>query len=510
MIARAYTVAFQGVDARLIEVQCSLAPGIPAFNMVGLPDKAVSESKERVRAAITSMGLALPAKRITINLSPADIPKEGSHFDLPIALSLLAAMDIFPKDEAAQQICLGELSLDGNLVPVVGALPAAIAAAESNFGLICPKLCGPEAAWVAAVKVIAPESLLATVNHFSGKTILPVSEPGEVLTDLSVRDLRDVKGQEKAKRALEIAAAGRHHFFMIGEPGAGKSMLAARLPGVLPPLDPSEALETSMIHSLAGLLKEGGISKNRPFRSPHHTASMAAIVGGGRNAQPGEISLAHNGVLFLDEFPEFARAVLETLRQPIETGDVVVARANAHVRYPSRFMLLAAANPCRCGYLTDPEKACARVPLCGDEYLGRISGPLMDRFDIKVELPPVEVSDLSLPSASEGTAEVAARVAAARGLQKARFAEHDGVYTNSDAEGALLEQVAEPTTEGRKLLNEMAQHFRMSARAYHRILRVSRTIADLEGETIVQRHHIAESVGYRFYRESVTGRAKLG
>ncbi len=510
MIARAYTVAFQGVEAKLIEVQCSLAPGIPAFNMVGLPNKAVSESKERVRAAITSMGLALPAKRITINLSPADLLKEGSHFDLPIAMSLLAAMDIIPKDEAARQVCLGELSLDGTLVPVVGALPAAMAAAEADFGLVCPKNCGPEAAWVGATQVTAPNSLLDLVNHFNGRKVLAPSEPGEVHTEDFTRDLRDVKGQEKAKRAMEIAAAGRHHFFMIGEPGAGKSMLAARMPGILPPLDPVEALETSMIHSLAGMLKEGGISRTRPFRTPHHTASMAAIVGGGRNAKPGEISLAHNGVLFLDEFPEFARSVLETLRQPVETGDVVVARANAHVRYPCKFMLLAAANPCKCGFLTDPERACARVPLCGDEYLGRISGPLMDRFDIKVEIPPVEVSDLSQPPAAEGSAEVAVRVSQAREIQRERFAKYDGMSTNSDAEGALLEAIAEPTTEGRKLLGEMAQHFRMSARAYHRILRVSRTIADLEGERIVQRHHIAESVSYRFYRESASGRAKLG
>ena len=510
MIARAYTVAFLGVEARLIEVQCALSPGIPAFNLVGLPDKAVSEAKERVRAAITSMGLALPAKRITINLSPADIPKEGSHFDLPIAISLLGAMDIIPKEEVSRQVSLGELSLDGKLVPVLGALPAAMAAAEADFGLICPKSCGPEAAWVGAVQVTAPESLLALVNHFNGRSVLEAAEPGEVHNETSSRDLRDVKGQEKAKRAMEIAAAGRHHFFMVGEPGAGKSMLAARMPGILPPLDPTEALETSMIHSLAGLLEEGGISRARPFRTPHHTASMAAIVGGGRNAKPGEISLAHNGVLFMDEFPEFARPVLETLRQPVETGDVVIARANAHVRYPCRFMLLAAANPCKCGFLTDPERACARVPLCGDEYLGRISGPLMDRFDIKVEIPPVDVADLSLPPTTEGSADVALRVAGAREIQRIRFEEHDGISTNSDAEGVLLETIADPTAEGRKLLNDMAQHFRMSARAYHRILRVSRTIADLEGEDIVQRHHIAESVGYRFYRESASGRAKLG
>ncbi|MHA1127546.1 MAG: YifB family Mg chelatase-like AAA ATPase [Alphaproteobacteria bacterium] len=508
MIARAYTVAFQGVDARLIEVQCALAPGIPAFSLVGLPDKAVSEAKERVRAAITAMGLALPAKRITINLSPANLPKEGSHFDLPIAMSLLAAMDIIPKEEVAQQVSLGELSLDGALVAVVGALPAAMAAAEADYGLICPKSCGAEAAWVGSVKVIAPESLLALVNHFNGRNVLTTAEPGEVLTDASDRDLRDVKGQEKAKRAMEIAAAGRHHFFMIGEPGAGKSMLAARMPTILPPLDPAEALETSMIHSLAGLLEEGGISRTRPFRTPHHTASMAAIVGGGRNAKPGEISLAHNGVLFLDEFPEFARAVLETLRQPIETGDVVVARANAHVRYPSRFMLLAAANPCKCGFLTDPERACARVPMCGDEYLGRISGPLMDRFDIKVEIPPVQVSDLSLPPATEGSAEVAARVAAARDIQRNRFSDTASCTTNSDAEGGLLDEISDPTPEGKRLLNDMAQYYRMSARGYHRILRVSRTIADLAAESQVQRHHIAEAVSYRFYRDNTVKQAK--
>lgn len=498
MVARAYTVAFQGVDARLIEVQCALASGIPAFNLVGLPDKAVSESKERVRAAITAMGLALPAKRITINLSPADMQKEGSHFDLPIAMSLLAAMEVLPKEEVAQHVAMGELSLDGTLVPVLGALPAAIAAAESELGLVCPESCGAEAAWVCAVKVIAPDSLLSLINHFNNRKILAPAEPGEVTSDPMAKDLRDVKGQEKAKRAMEIAAAGRHHFFMVGEPGAGKSMLAARLPGILPPLDPNEALETSMIHSLAGLLTEGGISRARPFRTPHHTASMAAIVGGGRNAKPGEISLAHNGVLFLDEFPEFSRTVLETLRQPIETGDVVVARANAHVRYPCKFMLVTAANPCRCGFLTDPERACARVPMCGDDYLGRISGPLMDRFDLKVEVPPVHVSDLSLPPPKEGSADVAARVAVARDIQRARFAEHPGMTTNSDAEGELLQEIAEPTTEGRKLLGDLAEFHKMSARSYHRILRVSRTIADLSGEPIVQKKHIAEAASYRF------------
>jgi magnesium chelatase family protein len=497
MVARAYTVAFQGVEARLVEVQCAIAAGLPAFNLVGLPDKAVSEAKERVRAAMIAMGLALPAKRITVNLSPADLPKEGSHFDLPIALALLAAMDVLPRDEVAAQVALGELSLDGSLIPVIGALPAALAAAEADCGLICPAACGAEAAWVGAVEVIAPASLLALVNHFAGRAALTPAKPGTAADPAPTRDFAEVKGQEKAKRALEIAAAGRHHLLMVGPPGSGKSMLAARIPGILPPLEPAEALETSMIHSLAGLLDEGGISRTRPFRTPHHTASMAAIVGGGRGAKPGEISLAHHGVLFLDEFPEFPRPVLETLRQPIETGDVVVARANAHVRYPCRFMLVAAANPCRCGHLADPARACARVPDCGADYLGRISGPLMDRFDLRVEVPPVGLDDLAAPGAGEPSAVIAERVARARSVQRTRFAGHPEVAVNADAEGELLEAIACLNETATKLVVEIAQRFRLSARAYHRVLRVARTIADLEGSDAVEKPHVAEAAGYR-------------
>ncbi len=362
MVATSYTVAFEGVEARLVEVQCAVTPGIPSFAIVGLADKAVSEARERVRAALTTMSIALPSKRITVNLSPADLPKEGSHFDLPIAVALLAALEIIPHEDASRTVALGELSLDGTLVPVIGALPAAMTAAQHERMLLCPSACGAEAAWVGSAEVIGARSLSEVIRHYTGAQTLSPSEPGEVQRDPSVRDLRDVKGQERAKRALEIAAAGRHHLMMVGSPGSGKSMLAARMPGILPPLSPAEALETSMIHSLSGLIEEGGISRMRPFREPHHTASMAAIVGGGRGAKPGEISLAHNGVLFMDEFPEFPRAVLETLRQPIETGEVVVARANAHIRYPCRFLLIAAANPCKCGYLSDPARACARVP----------------------------------------------------------------------------------------------------------------------------------------------------
>ena len=497
MVALAYTVAFEGIEARLVEVQCAVTPGIPAFSIVGLPDKAVSEARERVRAALTAMAIALPSKRITVNLSPADLPKEGSHFDLPIALALLAALDIIPHDDAAQTVALGELSLDGTLVPVVGALPAAMAAAQEDRTLLCPQACGAEAAWVGAVKVIAPRTLADMVRHFTGQSVLQPSEPGEVLGQSGTRDLSEVKGQERAKRALEIAAAGRHHLLLVGSPGSGKSMLAARIPGILPPLTPVEALETSMIHSLSGLLDEGGINRERPFREPHHTASMAAIVGGGRSAKPGEISLAHNGVLFMDEFPEFPRTVLETLRQPIETGEVVVARANAHVRYPCRFMLVAAANPCKCGYLSDPARACTRAPICGEDYMGRISGPLMDRFDLRVEVPPVAFTDLDLPETGESSGEVASRVDQARRAQSARFADHPVARVNADMEGHLLDEMARPDDEGRALLVKVAERFGLSARGYHRVLRVARTIADLEGAQDVRKPHVAEAVSYR-------------
>jgi magnesium chelatase family protein len=497
MVALAYTVAFEGVEARLVEVQCAIAPGMPSFAVVGLPDKAVSEARERVRAALSEMAIALPSKRITVNLSPADLPKEGSHFDLPIALALLAAIGLLPPEEVARTVALGELSLGGALVPVIGALPAAMAAAAEERRLLCPRASGPEAAWVGSVEVIGAASLAEVIRHFTGDAPIAPSKPGEVAREPFARDLRDVKGQERAKRALEIAAAGRHHLILVGSPGSGKSMLAARLPGILPPLAPAEALETSMIHSVAGLLSEGGISRARPFREPHHTASMAAIVGGGRGAKPGEISLAHNGVLFMDEFPEFPKAVLETLRQPVETGEVMVARANAHVRYPCRFMLVAAANPCRCGHLADAARACAKVPLCGEDYLGRISGPLMDRFDLRVEVPPVSFQDLDLPASGESSAEVGERVARARTVQARRYKGHGSARLNADAEGRLLEETAEPCPDGRDLLGKAATRLGLSARGYHRVLRVARTIADLDGSERVRRPHVAEAVGYR-------------
>lgn len=505
MVTRAYTVAFEGIDARIVEVQCAVSAGLPSFSVVGLPNKAVSEARDRVRAALTSMGIALPSKRITVNLSPADLPKDGSHFDLPIAVALLAALDVLPKDEIERTVALGELSLDGSLVAVAGALPAAMAAAEDDRTLLCPKACGAEAAWVGATQVLAPASLAEAIRHYSGQLPLSPAEPGNVTgTESGCRDLRDVKGQERAKRALEIAAAGRHHMLMIGPPGSGKSMLASCIPGILPPLAPAEALETSMIHSLSGLLDEGGISRTRPFQEPHHTASMAAIVGGGKGAKPGEISLAHNGVLFLDEFPEFARPVLETLRQPIETGDVVVARANAHVRYPCKFMLVAAANPCRCGYMADPARACAQVPQCGEDYLGRISGPLMDRFDLRIDVPPVAYTDLDLPVSGASSADVKARVVVARDVQAQRYEGQAKVRLNADAGGDLLSDVATPDAEGRAFLVKVADRFGLSARGYHRVLRVARTIADLAGSDAVQKPHVAEAVSFRLMMAAET------
>src|SRR6056297_503253 len=498
MVSVAYTVAFEGVEARMVEVQCAVSPGLPAFSIVGLPDKAVSEARDRVRSALSAMSIALPSKRITVNLSPADLPKEGSHFDLPIALALLAALDILPKDDIEGTVSLGELSLDGTLVQVAGALPAALTAAQEARTLVCPRPCGAEAAWVGAAEVIAPGSLDEAIRHFTGQSVLPPSEPGEVAPIRSgTTDLSDVRGQERAKRALEIAAAGRHHLLMIGTPRSGKSMLAARLPGILPPLTAAEALETSMIHSLSGLLDEGGISRARPFREPHHTASMAAIVGGGKGAKPGEISLAHNGVLFMDEFPEYPRTVLETLRQPVETGEVMVARANAHVKYPCRFMLVAAANPCKCGHLPDPARAYARAPQCGEDYMGRISGPLMDRFDLRVEVPPVAFTDLDLPPSGDTSSQVAARVATARAVQQARFEGRPDMRLNADAEGEALEEIATPDAEGRALLTRVADRFGLTARGYHRVLRVARTIADLDGDAAVRHPHVAEAVSFR-------------
>lgn len=496
-MAIAYTVAFEGVEARLVEVQCSVAPGMPGFGIVGLPDKAVSEARERVRAAFAHLSIALPSRRITVNLSPADLPKEGSHFDLPIALAVLAALEILPADAVGQVVALGELALDGRLAPIAGALPAAMAAAEDDRALLVPRACGPEAAWVDAVPVFAPGSLREAIDHLTDRAPLARAAAGEVESGSDYEDLADVKGQEQARRAIEIAAAGRHHLLMVGPPGATKTMLAKRLPGILPPLTPQEALETSVIRSVAGLLKSGGISRAAPFCQPHHTASMPAIVGGGRNAGPGQISLAHNGVLFLDELPEFERRVIDALREPIETGEVHVSRANAHVCYPARFLLVAAANPCRCGNLADAAQACARAPICGADYMGRISGPMLDRFDLRMEVPQITLEEMQMPGRGESSACVAERVAAAREVQTRRFQDHPKVRVNAEASGRLLEEIAPLDSECRELLGRAASHFGLTPRGYHRILRVARTIADLDGAPDIGRPHLSEALSIR-------------
>ncbi|MBI1302109.1 MAG: YifB family Mg chelatase-like AAA ATPase [Alphaproteobacteria bacterium] len=502
MVARVNTVSFQGIEVKPVDVQVQISNGLPAFNIVGLPDKAVAESKERVRAALHALGISLPPKRLTVNMAPADLSKEGSHFDLPIALAVLGAMGVVPKEELAEFVVLGELSLDATIRPVSGVLPAAMHANEKSRNLICPKECGGEAAWAGEVSIIAPADLLQLINHIKGTQVL--SQPETRLANdnkIHIPDLADVKGQESAKRALEIAAAGGHNLLMVGPPGSGKSMLASCLPGILPDLSPKEALELSMIHSLAGVLPEGGLIRNRPFRSPHHSASQPALIGGGQKVKPGEISLAHHGVLFLDELPEFSRATLESLRQPLETGDALVARANAHIRYPARFQLIAAMNPCRCGYLGDPDLECTKAPRCGADYQSKISGPLMDRIDIHVDVPPVKVSDLQDAQKGESSETVAARVKHARNLQEKRYKAMNMVapsMVNANADGEILASVTGMDEDTRNLLNRAVEQAKLSARGYYRILRVARTIADLNGGAEkLSKNDVSEAISYR-------------
>ncbi len=496
MTALVSTVAYLGLEPRAVEVQVQLIPGLPAFQVVGLADKAVAESRERVRGAVAAMGLALPPKRIVVNMSPADIPKEGSHFDLAVALGLLAAMGIVDAEALSDYVVVGELGLDARIAPSPGVLLAALHAAEVGKGLICPAAQGSEAAWSGGVEVLAAPDLLSLLGHLKGQGLLSPPAPGEVEDAARGPDLKQVKGQETAKRALEIAAAGGHNLLFVGPPGSGKSLMAACLPGILPPLDPAEALEVSMVQSVAGTLAGGRLTRTRPFRSPHHSASMAALTGGGLKVKPGEVSLAHLGVLFLDELPEFNRAVLDSLRQPLETGTVSVARANAHVTFPARVQLIAAMNPCRCGHLGDAALACARAPRCAADYQAKVSGPLLDRIDLHIEVQPVSAADLVLPPPAEGSAEVGARVAAARAVQTARYA-GEGARTNAEADGALLDRVATPDEAGRRLLAQAAEAMRLSARGYSRILRVARTIADLAGAETVARLHVAEALSYR-------------
>jgi magnesium chelatase family protein len=503
MVSRVRTVAFQGIDAVPVDVQVMVAPGKVGMQIVGLPDKAVAESRERVQAALHASGLSMPAKKVTINLAPADLPKEGSHYDLPIALGLMAALGAVPGDMLADYVVLGELALDGTLAAVAGALPAAVAANAEGKGLICPAACGPEAAWAGAdVDVVAPRSLVGLANHLRGTQLVARPEPKMRAAPCGLPDLADVKGQESARRALEIAAAGGHNLLMVGPPGSGKSMLAQRLPSILPPLTPRELLEVSMVASMGGELPGGQLTDRRPFRDPHHSASMAAMVGGGFRVKPGEVSLAHHGVLFLDELPEFTPQVLDSLRQPLETGEAVIARANSRVTYPARFQLVAAMNPCRCGMAGEPGYRCARGPRCRDDYQARISGPLLDRIDLRVDVPAVTAVDLISTGRAESSASVAARVAAARQIQAERYHRLGGSgLTNASCPTAMVEEIACADASATSLMRDASERLGLSARAFHRVLKVARTLADLEAVENVQRIHVAEAISLRIAGE---------
>jgi magnesium chelatase family protein len=498
MVARIHTVAFQGIETLPVEVQVHLGAGLPAFTVVGLPDKAVAESRERVRAALSSMGVQIPAKRVLVNLAPADVQKEGSHFDVPIALAMLVALGMIPADALEGFVALGELALDGQLQPVAGVLPAALGASAQNKGIICPADNGAEAAFAGDIDILAPHSLLALINHIKGQQVLARPEAALEMSVEKGPDLAEVRGQAVAKRALEIAAAGGHNLLMIGPPGSGKSMLAACLPRILPPMTPEEMLETNLIASVAGKLLKGAFTGSRPFRDPHHSSSMASMVGGGRKAVPGEISLAHHGVLFMDELPEYPRGVLESLRQPLETGTISIARVEAHVTYPARFQMIAAMNPCKCGYLDDAGRACNKAPRCAGDYQARLSGPLLDRIDLHVDVPAVDTLSMLTPADAEPSAVVAARVLRARQRQHARFARMGiAARTNAEVSGDKLQEMVQLNTEGRALLEHATKTLQLSMRGLTRVLRIARTVADLEGVSDVTRTHLAEALSYR-------------
>ncbi len=499
MLTHINTLTFNGLEVLKVDLQVQISSGLPNFIIVGLPDKAIAESKERVRAAMQSAGLQLPPKRIVVNLAPADLLKEGSHFDLPIALAILSSMGIVPTEKLKSYMILGELGLGGEILAVNGVLPVAVYAAQNNMGLICPETCGSEAAWAKVKDIIAAPHLVNLINHLKGSETLSYPEIKQTSSQISALDMADVKGQETAKRALEIAAAGGHNLLMIGPPGSGKSMLASRLPSILPPMSIEEALETSMIKSISGELKNSDLCFDRPFRDPHHSASTPALVGGGRKGTPGEISLAHNGVLFLDELPEFNRPTLEALRQPLETGNIQISRVNAHTSYPANFQLIAAMNPCRCGYMGQKEKECNRAPQCAKDYMAKISGPLLDRIDIKIEVPAVSPWELADIKKGESSKVIQRRVIQAREIQKQRLhslGEHS-VHTNSALKGKLLEEICVLEKDAEALLLAFAEKNSLSARAYHRTLRLARTIADLQNESKILKLHIAEALSYR-------------
>ncbi len=499
MVAHINTFSFNGIETIPVDVQCQISSGMVNFSVVGLPDKSVAESRERIRACFSSLGLSFPAKRVVVNLSPADVHKEGSHYDLPIILCLLTQMNLLPQNEMIKYFALGEISLDARIIGVNGVLPSAISAQGENKGLICPKENAEEACWAGEdLDILAVSNITEILNHFKGAQIIPrpIFKPELENNKINYPDFADIRGQENAKRAAEIAASGGHNMLMSGPPGSGKSMIASRIPGILPELEPKEILETSMIHSIAGNIKGGSLVTNRPFRSPHHNCSMPAMIGGGTRAKPGEVSLSHNGVLFLDEFPEFPRQVLDSLRQPLEAREVSISRVNSHITYPAKFQLIAAMNPCKCGYLDEPAKACSRAPKCANEYQAKISGPLLDRFDIYIEVSQQNAHNAFNLSNGENSDTIKARVLKCRELQKERY--RDTNYnSNADLQGNDIEKFCVITDEAKNILQKGAEALNLSMRGYTRVLRTARTIADMEAKEIIEKPHIAEALSYR-------------